>query len=589
MSRITPDNLDKWLFNLNEGNLTSSEKRELDSFLAQNPEYSMDADSWESSSVSEPLVPVSYEAELHAIATGNSFFTYRKMAVAATLLLLLGGSAFFIFFGSDDSENAEKNISSLFNNQNQNTIHDNTITQNNNTKDTNPNELISENRSNGIGFGQQSIVALNEKEDMIDSYQASTEFTSNENSDQNDSELKKNPKSRKQVSIDIKNEFNIKTEKTYEIVNENIPSEKNSEKDMLTEDERFAIDSENKVKLSLKENANIHVISENKNNIANKDKRRKDRYKLDPNPSFTNLRDPQLLLTNNHLIDQYSGFSGGMIASRFSLNYRNNWTGSRETNSQNVMMSYDKLIRKLKTGVGLTAYYNDYSSKMFTTMGAALTISPKFKLGRGTSLEPAVTFSYAQKNANMNRTNPGNFIEDRRGNVLELYRNGITPAATSVYIPDMKIGAVLQHKKFWAATSIDHLFTPKESLYSTESHLYKNGIEFKITAGTDYLHRPESGNVFSPQVTFYHHDGITEMWLGTQARFKQFSIGASLSQLQDYLATIGYQTHSFKIFYQYDMTRSYLMNEKIASHEIGMRFALNGNNRNSKSILNNER
>jgi hypothetical protein len=82
---------------------------------------------------------------------------------------------------------------------------------------------------------------------------------------------------------------------------------------------------------------------------------------------------------------------------------------------------------------------------------------------------------------------------------------------------------------------------------------------------------------------------MTEMWLGTHARFKQFSIGASFSQLQDYLATIGYQTHSFKMFYQYDMTRSYLMNEKIASHEIGMRFALNGNNRNSKSILDNER
>jgi hypothetical protein len=153
----------------------------------------------------------------------------------------------------------------------------------------------------------------------------------------------------------------------------------------------------------------------------------------------------------------------------------------------------------------------------------------------------------------------------------------------------MKIGAVFQHKKFWAATSIDHLLTPKETLYSTENNLYKNGLEFKITAGTDYLHRPESGNVFSPQVTFYHHDGMTEMWLGTHARFKQFSIGASFSQLQDYLATIGYQTHSFKMFYQYDMTRSYLMNEKIASHEIGMRFALNGNNRNSKSILDNER
>jgi hypothetical protein len=156
-------------------------------------------------------------------------------------------------------------------------------------------------------------------------------------------------------------------------------------------------------------------------------------------------------------------------------------------------------------------------------------------------------------------------------------------------MPDMKIGAVFQNKKFWVATSVDHLLLPKETLYTTESHLYKNEIEFKATVGTDYLHRPESGNVVSPQMTIYYHDGYTEMWLGAQARFKQFSIGASFSQFQDYLATFGFQSASFKVFYQYDKTRSLLLNEKMGSHEIGLRFALNGNNRNSKSILNNER
>ena len=79
------------------------------------------------------------------------------------------------------------------------------------------------------------------------------------------------------------------------------------------------------------------------------------------------------------------------------------------------------------------------------------------------------------------------------------------------------------------------------------------------------------------------------MWVGMNTRFKQFSVGASFSQFQDYLATVGFQTPSFKVFYQYDKTRSLLLNEKIGSHEIGLRFALNGNNRNAKSILNNER
>lgn len=607
MTRITPDNLDKWLFNLNEGNLSSSEKRELDSFLTQHPEYNVDADAWKLSEVNEKLVPITFEAELHAIAGGSTIYAYRKWAVAASLLLLLGGSAFYIFFGSKDSNETVSDFTSKLNNQN--SLNDNTHTysadnhsnsqkENEAVTDNNFNASITENEnyfavvnntSNSIGniFNRKSIVLANNN--LNNNNANGNNSFSNGNNINGNKNLPN--KTRQQVSIDIKNEFTIKTEKSFELVNEsnenNSINESNNE--ILTPEEKFMVESEKKVKLKLKENNNLYVVSDNKNTADNSKRRKSDRYKLDPNPTFTNLRDPQLLMTNNHLIDQYAGFSGGMISSRFSTNYRNTWTGNSEVNSQSMIAGYDKLLRKLKTGIGFTANYNNYGNGMFTTIGAALTISPKFKLGRGASIEPAVTFSYAQKNSNTNSSATGSFIEDKRGNVLQLYRNGIRPEATSAFMPDMKIGAVFQNKKFWVATSVDHLLTPKETLYTTESNMYKNEVEFKTTFGTDYLHRPESGNIVSPQVSFYYHDGYTEMWIGSNVRLKQFSMGASISQFQDYLATIGFQTPSFKVFYQYDKTRSLLLNEKIGSHEIGLRFALNGNNRNSKSILDNDR
>jgi len=603
MSKITHDNLDKWLFNLNEGNLSSSEKRELDSFLSQHPEYNVDADAWKEAEITENLVPYQFEAELHAIAGNSTFYAYRKWAVAASLLLLLGGSAFYYFFNFEDSNTTENSTSKLNSTKNYFNDHTNTHSanhtnnkgkinySNSNSENINSNSSennysennYSENTKNGINLNKNgntnSALGNGQKNQNIAELTSTNNSNTKNNSTQN--------KIRQQVSINIKNEIHIKTEKTTEYLTESLNIVNNNE-EILIQDQEFIKKSEEKAKLQVKENINPLVISDNKTN-SNSDKRRKDRYKLDPNPSFTNLRDPQLLMTNNHLIDQYAGFSGGMVSSRFSTNYRNTWTGNENINSQTMLVSYDKLLRKLKTGIGFTALYNNYGGGMYTTMGAALSISPKFKLGRGTSIEPAVTFSYAQKNANANRAIPGTFIEDQRGNVLQIHRNGIVPTASSAYMPDLKIGAVLQTKKFWVATSIDHLLMPKEVLYTTESNLYKNEIEFKATVGTDYLHRPESGNVVSPQMSFYYHDGYTEMWVGTNVRLKQFSMGASISQFQDYLATIGFQTPSFKMFYQFDMTRSLLMNEKFASHEIGLRFALNGNNRNSKSILNNER
>jgi type IX secretion system PorP/SprF family membrane protein len=605
MTRITPDNLDKWLFNLNEGNLSSSEKRELDSFLTQHPEYNVDADAWKLSEVNEKLVPIAFESELHAIAGGSTIYVYRKWAVAATLLLLLGGSAFYIFFGSDDSSKTFADFTSKIKNQNFSNDYTNTYSSNKNSISKEENELGNSNTSSttneidftalnntsssfGNVFNQEAIKYSNNQSATNGNGNNSTNTTHTKDNQLNNN---RSNKTRQQVSIDIKNEFKIKTEKSVELVQvlyeDNLNTALNNE--IVTPDEKFSIESEKKAKLSLKENQNIQVIAENKNNIENTKRKKSNRHKLDPNPTFTNLRDQNLLMTNNHLIDQYAAFSGGMISSRYTTNYRNTWTSHSEVNSQSMIASYDKLLRKLKTGIGFAANYNNYGGGMFTTIGAALTISPKFKVGRSASIEPAVTFSYAQKSSNTNATAVGSFIEDRRGNVLQLYRNGIRPEATSAFMPDMKIGAVFQNKKFWVATSVDHLLLPKETLYTTESHLYKNEIEFKATVGTDYLHRPESGNVVSPQMTIYYHDGYTEMWLGAQARFKQFSIGASFSQFQDYLATVGFQTPSFKVFYQYDKTRSLLLNEKMGSHEIGLRFALNGNNRNSKSILNNER
>ena len=607
MTRITPDNLDKWLFNLNEGNLSSSEKRELDSFLTQHSEYNVDADAWKLSKVKERLVPIVFESELNAIAGGSSIYAYRKWAVAATLLLLLGGSAFYIFFGSDDSSASISDFTSKLNNKN--LLNDNTDTYstNNSSSAQKENEIVSNNNlsasvsvngnnvnntlnnsnNNSNITNQNSVVLLNNNSNQNN---GNANFNNGNSLVNNESKTHQN-KTRQQVSIDIKNEFTIKIEKSFELVNETNENKLNIDlnNEIIIPEEKFIADSEKKVKLTLKENIDVIVVSENKNIADNSKRRRSDRYKLDPNPTFTNLRDPNLLMTNNHLIDQYSAFSGGMVSSRFAANYRNTWTGNSEVNSQSMIASYDQLIRKLKTGIGFTGSYNNYGGGMFTTIGAALTISPKFKLGRGASIEPAVTFSYAQKSSNTNATAMGTFIEDQRGNVLQLYRNGVRPEATSAFMPDMKIGALFQNKKFWVATSVNHLLSPRETLYTTESNMYKNEVEFKATFGTDYLHRPESGNVFSPQITFFHHDEYTEMWVGMNTRFKQFSVGASFSQFQDYLATVGFQTPSFKVFYQYDKTRSLLLNEKIGSHEIGLRFALNGNNRNAKSILNNER
>lgn len=577
MSKITPENLDKWLFNLQEGNLTSSEEKALEQFLQTHPEYEIDEEAWNNTRLSdEPVVPLIFENELHAIAGESFFTTYRNWFAAASLLLLFGGTSLYFLFSADENSTVNETVFSQiekgFGTENkfltENANNNNYKTNHSNKKVANSSQSTEEQTSTI----NASVISSN------------IEQLAKQINGSNDSKNKK----RETVVINIKNDVVFTVEKSYITVTENNSSDETSEGNTNSTNTNLVAEvtdgPDERVKLSLKENIYNRHISEN---AGNKNNRRKN-YKYDPNPTVTNLRDPQLLLPDNHLTYTYGGFAGGMIASRFSVNYRNNWTGNNEVSSHQGFFTYDKLLRKLKTGIAFTAFYNDYNKNSFATAGAALTVSPKFKIGRGMSIEPAVTFSYSQKTSGDNTLTPGTYIENNRGNVIELYSNGNIPVSSVAYMPDMKLGTVFQSKKMWAAVSVDHLLMPKENLFTTDGSL-KNKPEFKATVGTDYLHRPETGNVFSPQLSLYHHNGYTEMWLGMLSRFKQFSVGGSFSQYKDFMATIGYQTHSLKIFYQYDMTRSMLMNEKIGSHEIGLRFSLNNGNRSSKSILNNER
>jgi hypothetical protein len=47
MSNPSFSNIDRWLFELMEGNLSSEQKAQLESFLIQHPELDVDRDTWE--------------------------------------------------------------------------------------------------------------------------------------------------------------------------------------------------------------------------------------------------------------------------------------------------------------------------------------------------------------------------------------------------------------------------------------------------------------------------------------------------------------------------------------------------------------
>lgn len=88
----TLDNLDQWLFDSVEGNLSQEQQELLAQFFAQNPELSLEQDAWEQASYT--AAPITFEPKA-ALYRKRKFSQNYYYAAAALLLLLFGGSYFF--------------------------------------------------------------------------------------------------------------------------------------------------------------------------------------------------------------------------------------------------------------------------------------------------------------------------------------------------------------------------------------------------------------------------------------------------------------------------------------------------------------
>ncbi len=122
---INPKNIDQWLFNYYEGNLSPSEVKQLESFLKKNPDYYEDAHAWKDSFVEEAVPVFNASFLVKEIDTKAD----RKRFALAMFALLLIGSFSALYLASTNSNGPTTN--------NNSTTTDKTATKNNTVANNN--------------------------------------------------------------------------------------------------------------------------------------------------------------------------------------------------------------------------------------------------------------------------------------------------------------------------------------------------------------------------------------------------------------------------------------------------------------------
>lgn len=570
-----PDNFDRWMFDYQEGNLSGSEMEAFENFLVQNPEFEVEADAWSQAFVpnEEFVYPNAQALQKDRRAVAG----WYGWATAAVAVLLVGSVYFFI--PNETLENSFRQVADSGNatrfNSNNSSNSTAVNVENVNSQDLTENQLSSLNNGlvaitninhftnsnvNGTN-GSNTANGVNETNGNVVNFVANNGAPINTSS--NDVDLAVVTASRENVNIDALNQEFTKYE------------DDNNSKYLgnpTVTDLGFDVSANGKYDYSSWQNKVKRVYH-------------KIEKMFDYPVGLTNLRDPELLLPNSNTVAFNPGFTGGMLAPRFQVNYRNQWFGT-EQNSQQMTLSYDNYSYQLRGGVGVAVNAKDYGFGKLGDYSLNLNYSPKIILAKNVVFEPAVKMTLGVLNVNGNDLNPGSTVELERGRVFQTPGVGEVPGNQQLFYKDFGLGFVVNTKWFYAGFSADNINNHFESVYNADGSITPTSSPTLISGivGFDYeaKRRPKDKPMsISPFVAYQQFGQRKELWVGANYRINAFTIGGSISQKKEFTAAVGMKFEKFKLVYHYDQTMSTALNKQIGSHNISIRF----NGRTNKSRI----
>lgn len=564
MTELNSSNIDQWLFDYFEGNLSPLQEQNVEMFLFAHPDYEVDMDAWSNASASSS---VDYYPGAEKLKRKRAGFIFWMRSAAAFLLLLILVGAYFLIQpmnknGADQVSSDNLFLRTINNLALASSERNNTFLQNK-TLYTNSAGVSSNINSSNQNYTSQNIQNKHTKPVLL----------ANQSTNQSLSNL---------PSYGWRNTEKLTTTTSKSSLGN---SENGSPKDVLTIDASLVEPPIQVKNANLVESALIspkHDLMVTKSEEKSKTNRwfskisRKIKDMANSELALRNLRDPLYIIPGLTQRDINFASTGGLLATRVQSFSRAQWVGKNDQ-SVDIRLAADGYVQSLHGGIGFQIGYSNYKAGLLQNYEAALTYSPKFKVGNNFTLEPAVRFKMGTKDLNNNRVVPGQQTEWDRAN-LNTFSNAIQPSNMSrLWYRDIGVGVMLNAKWFFAGVNMDNLARHSENLYSGDA---KNDarapFNFTATIGTDY----ESINkkvALSSYLVYQNYGKRNEGWLGLTFRYQWLTVGGALSTSLDPAASVGIKFNHFMLTYSMDYTKNHIQNDRYLSYQLSLRFVTKQN------------
>lgn len=606
MSNPSFSNIDLWLFELAEGNLTPRQIEQLELFLLQNPDLDIDRDMWEMAKVEKQEAVFPDQEKLNKRRPIGWYFA-GSTAIVASIVFAWWAFAPSTLVPSDSllmARNSNRTKTRVF------VIHrtDASVAANMQVADAGlnfnapelPNPQLAQNHNNALpnnanvtpGEFNNAQSQTNEIPGNINGLDPQA-LSSTANAGEIEASSSESQLGNDQIGLDVAlhsgeeleqenrslesiNSLEIAQLEGFETINGNDFEPFEGAGRSARENDEFSLvdglDNIGEEASNSNQNNRVSFSNDYKNSLKSRLSAfgRKIKRTLDNPVALKNYRDPAYHIPGMLPSDINFGATGTMLSTRVQTLSRLQWYD--QDNEQLInQLAVDAYAYNLRGGIGLQIEHGMYKNGGVSVAQAAITYSPKFSISRTISFEPSLRFKMGNKTLANSKMAGVNRVEVDRGNDFAYYPES-QPIGKMLWHHDLGAGLMVNTEWFFVGVQMDNFFRHQDNIYAVDVENPKRAeFHYLATLGTDWVSRRENLSL-SPYLVYQHNGRLSEAWLGANFRWNWLTVGASVSSFMEPAASLGLKFEHFAMTYSADYTKSAMTGQAALSHQLTLRF-----------------
>lgn len=541
----THENIDRWLFDYTEGNLSAEQEQQLELFLMNHPDLELDMDAWEMSKVD--VAPMVFE---------RKELLYKKRSYKPALALL----SLLILFTTG--------ISLLYSNQKQET-QTTSINAQSGKKNTARTEQKIANTTIKRTESDQSVSSVNGPSLYTP---VSTPYETTRNTTDHLS-LNASTEQSSLSRVELTNESThpvAEDPSDYRLSNSQIPISTmeferinlHNLKGMIVGGYRTDFKNE---ALSLTAELDASVIS-----LGNIKLFKKIDQLLSKDIGLSNNQSYDYTMPGQSNLDLNFSSVGTTSQTRFQMISSIRSLENPAQFKLNNQLSLDAYSRNMRSGFGIQANYDDFSTGLIRNGNVALIFSPKIALSRKISLEPAVRFKMGTHTLNEQKMVNESSVEYNTGQVNQFQFDPNLAIGRTLWYRDLDAGLTIHTPLFFLSGQITNIFKHNENIFSNNGETMAASRNVNLITGTQYISRNEK-LIFAPYAIYQHSNYQKQLFGGFTFKAGKAQLGLSYGNLNTGSVSFGYVGKNFALIGQSGFGTLASTQQRTYTHQLTLR------------------